>query len=109
VLGSWIGGIPVVLVTLLTKPPPFLLAAVAIMVVAHLIDGWILSPIVIKGTLDMHPVITLVAIVIGADLLGIWGALIAVPVAGLIQYVAGRLLDPYRHTLEAVPDAAGPT
>ena len=103
VLGSWIGGIPVVLVALLTKPPPFLLAAVAIMVVSHLVDGWILSPIVIKGTLDLHPVVTLVAVVIGADLLGIWGALIAVPIAGMIQYVAGRLLNPYRHPLEPAP------
>jgi predicted PurR-regulated permease PerM len=90
---------------LLTKPPPFLLAAVAIMVVAHLIDGWILSPIVIKGALDLHPVVTLVVVVIGADILGIWGALIAVPIAGVIQYVASRLLAPYRRTLEAVPDA----
>src|SRR5207302_1691521 len=53
VLGSWIGGIPVLLVAILTKPPSFLFAAGAVIVVAHLIDGWILSPIVIKGTLDI--------------------------------------------------------
>jgi predicted PurR-regulated permease PerM len=103
VLGSWIGGIPVTLVALLTKPPSFLFAVLAIIVVAHLVDGWILSPIVFKETLDLHPVVTLVAVVIGADLLGIWGALLAVPIAGVIQYLAGRVLAPYRHQIEAVP------
>src|SRR5438105_1803432 len=75
VLGSWLGGGPVTLVALLTKPPSFLFAVLAIIVVAHLVDGWILSPIVLKETLDLHPVVTLVAVVIGAELFGIWGAL----------------------------------
>jgi len=107
VLGSWIGGVPVVLVALLTKPPPYLFAAIGVIIVAHLIDGWILSPLVIKGTLQLQPVVTLLAVVIGAELLGVWGALIAVPVAGVIQYVARLMLAPYRRTLEAVPDPGG--
>jgi predicted PurR-regulated permease PerM len=102
VLGSWIGGIPVILVALLTKPPSFLFAAAAVMVGAHLIDGWILSPIVFKGTLDMHPVVTLLAVIVGAELLGIWGVLLGVPIAGIIQYVAGRAVAPYRHPVESM-------
>jgi predicted PurR-regulated permease PerM len=108
VLGSWIGAVPVLLVALLTKQPGDLLAAAAIMVGAHLVDGWILSPIVIKGTMHLHPVVTLLAVVIGAELAGFWGALIAVPVAGIIQYVAGRILAPYRQTLEAAPEPPDP-
>jgi predicted PurR-regulated permease PerM len=107
VLGSWIGAVPVLMVALLTKPPSFLLVAGVIMIVAHLIDGWILSPIVIKGTLDLHPVVTLLAVIVGAELWGFWGALIAVPIAGIIQYVASRMLAPYRSTLEAAPEPAG--
>jgi predicted PurR-regulated permease PerM len=108
VLGSWIGAVPVILVALLTKPPSFLIIASVIMIVAHLIDGWILSPIVIKGTLDLNPVVTLLAVIVGAELWGFWGALIAVPIAGVIQYVAGRMLAPYRSTLEAAPEPADP-
>ena len=104
VLGSWIGGIPVMLVALLTKPPSFLLVAAAVIVVAHLIDGWILSPMVFKGTLHMHPVVTLLAVVIGAELLGFWGAVLGVPIAGIIQYVVGKAVAPYRQPVEPVPD-----
>jgi predicted PurR-regulated permease PerM len=97
VLGSWIGGVPVLLVALLTKPPSFLFVVGAIIVCSHLVDGWILSPLVFKGTLDLHPVITLLAVIVGAELLGIWGVLLGVPIAGIIQYVIGRTLAPYRH------------
>jgi predicted PurR-regulated permease PerM len=103
VLGSWIGGIPVMLVALLTKPPSFLFVAAAVILVAHLVDGWILSPLVFKGTLNLHPVVTLLAVIIGAEVLGVWGVLLGVPIAGIVQYVVGRWLAPYRHPVEAVP------
>ena len=85
-LGSWIGGIPVALVALLTKPPSFLLVVLAVIVVAHTVDGFILSPIVLKGTTNLHPVVILLAVLLGADLLGFWGILAAIPVAGIIHF-----------------------
>jgi len=85
-LGSWIGGVPVALVALATKPPSYLLVVIPVIVVAHLIDGWILSPIVLRETTDLHPVVILLAVVVGAELLGLWGILAAIPVAGVIGF-----------------------
>jgi predicted PurR-regulated permease PerM len=85
-LGSWIGGIPVAFVSLLTKPPSFLVVVLAVIVFAHVIDGFILSPIVLKETTDLHPVVILLAVLVGADLLGFWGILAAIPVAGVIGF-----------------------
>jgi predicted PurR-regulated permease PerM len=93
-LGSFIGAVPVLLVSLLTKPPQFLLAAGAVMIVAHAVDGYLLSPIVLKETTDLHPVVVLLAVVIGVEVLGLWGAFLAVPVAGIIQYAIKRWLAP---------------
>src|SRR5438093_4702544 len=62
--GSWIGGIPVALVALVTKPPSYLLIVIPIIVLAHLIDGWILSPIVLRETTDLHPVVILLAVLV---------------------------------------------
>jgi predicted PurR-regulated permease PerM len=86
-LGSWIGGIPVAFVALLAKPPSFLFVVLAVVVAAHLVDGWILSPLVLKETTDLHPVVILLAVLIGADLLGFWGILAAIPVAGVINFM----------------------
>ena len=42
----------------------------------------------------LNPAVTIVSILIGAELLGILGALIAVPVAASIGVVASELLPP---------------
>jgi predicted PurR-regulated permease PerM len=83
--GAWIGAIPVVLVSLATKPPAFLLVVLAVVAVAHVIDGYILSPIVLKGATQLHPVVVLLVVLVGADLFGFWGVLAAIPVAGIVQ------------------------
>src|SRR5439155_18509794 len=105
-LGSWIGGVPVALVSLLTKPPSFLLVVLAVVAVAHMVDGYILSPIVLKETTNLHPVVILLAVLLGADLLGFWGILAAIPVAGLVNFVLREWVIP-RWTGRARPEPAG--
>ena len=85
-LGAWIGGIPVALVALATsKPPSYLILVLAVITLAHAIDGYVLSPLVLKQTTDLHPIVTLLAVLVGAELAGFWGILAAIPVAGLAQ------------------------
>ena len=93
-LGSWIGGIPVALVTVVTKPPSYLFVVLAVIVVAHLIDGFVLSPIVLRETTNLHPVVTLLVVIVGAELLGLWGILAAIPIAGVIQFVLRETVVP---------------
>jgi predicted PurR-regulated permease PerM len=85
-LGAWIGGIPVGIVALLTKPPSYLILVLIVIVCAHVVDGYFLSPIVLKGTTNLHPVVVLLAVLLGAELAGFWGILAAIPVAGIVQY-----------------------
>jgi predicted PurR-regulated permease PerM len=93
-LGAWIGGAPVVLVALLTKPPAFLFAALAVIVLAHVVDGFILSPIILSETMHLHPVTVLLSVVVGAELAGLWGVLAAIPVAAMIQFLLRRWVSP---------------
>lgn len=84
--GSYIGGAPVALVALLAKPPSFLILVGIVIVLSHMVDGFILSPIVLKETTNLHPVVVLLAVVVGAELFGFWGILAAIPVAGIAQF-----------------------
>jgi predicted PurR-regulated permease PerM len=93
-LGSWIGGIPVAFVALLTKPPSFLLVVLAVVTVAHMVDGFVLSPLILKETTDLHPVVILLAVLVGADLLGFWGILAAIPAAGVINFLLREWVVP---------------
>ena len=83
--GAWIGAIPVILVSLATKPPAFLLVVLIVIAVAHVMDGYVLSPLVMKGATQLHPVVVLLVVLVGADLFGFWGVLAAIPVAGIVQ------------------------
>jgi predicted PurR-regulated permease PerM len=105
-LGSYIGGAPVALVALLTKPPSYLILVLAVVVASHMVDGFILSPIVLKETTNLHPVVILLVVLIGADLLGFWGILAAIPVAGVIQFLLREWVVP--RIPGRAPEAAAP-
>jgi predicted PurR-regulated permease PerM len=47
----------------------------------------LLQPLIYRRTVELHPLVVIVAILIGASLLGIVGALLAIPIAGAIQIV----------------------
>jgi predicted PurR-regulated permease PerM len=47
----------------------------------------VLQPIVYRRTVQVAPLLTIVAVLIGATLLGVLGVLIAIPIAGAIQIV----------------------
>ena len=67
------------------EAPAFLLVVLAVVALAHVVDGYVLSPIVLRETTNLHPVVVLLAVLVGADLYGFWGVLAAIPVAGIVQ------------------------
>lgn len=57
---------------------------IALFAAVHIIEGQILGPRIIRSQVGLHPVLSVLALLIGADWQGIWGALFAVPAAGII-------------------------
>ena len=57
-------------------------------------EDYLLNPRVLRKTVDVSPLVTIVAVVIGGGLLGIIGALIAVPTAAAIQLVITEVVYP---------------
>ena len=60
------------------------------------LEGFLLTPKIVGGQLGLHPVAVIVALMIGADLLGFLGMLIAVPVAAMLKVFVGEALEQYR-------------
>ena len=56
-------------------------------------EGNILVPRVMKHAVGLSPLLTILALVIGTKLLGLVGALLAVPVAAALQVVVGEILE----------------
>lgn len=69
-------------------------AALVFFLIYQQFENFLLVPHVMKRTVNVSPVATIVAILIGAALLGVLGALLAVPVAAAIQLVAAHVWVP---------------
>ena len=63
-------------------------------VVYQQVENHILQPVVYGRTVQLSPLVVLIAVLIGAELAGVIGALAAIPVAGSIQVI---LVDWLKH------------
>lgn len=83
-LGPVLGAI-VPFIMALTGHPWVQVPEVAVLFAAvHLLESQILGPRIIRSQVGLHPVLSVLALMIGADWQGIWGALFAVPSAGIL-------------------------
>jgi predicted PurR-regulated permease PerM len=83
-VGATLAGILAALVTLVAVGPVEALIVVAIVIVVNQLEGDFLQPIVMGRTLRLHPLVILFALTTGTVLVGITGAVLAVPVAASI-------------------------
>jgi predicted PurR-regulated permease PerM len=68
------------------------------------LENHILQPVIYGRTVQLSPLTVLIAILIGAELVGILGALAAIPVAGIIQAIIRELVRWRRESI-VVPGA----
>jgi predicted PurR-regulated permease PerM len=76
---------------------------IVVNVVYQQIENHVLQPIVYRRTVELSAFLILIAVLIGGELLGVLGALIAIPVAGSLQLLVRELTT---GTITAGPPAA---
>jgi predicted PurR-regulated permease PerM len=92
-VGATIGAVVCTAVAFFVSVPVGL-ASIAYFVVYQQVENYVLVPKVMKRTVDISPVATIIAALIGGSLMGILGALLAIPVAAAIQLVGTEVLYP---------------
>ncbi len=105
-IGPLIGMIPGLLIALvdLGLGPQFLWIFIVYFLIAQVIvDGFILIPILISRVSDLHPLLVIIAIIMGGKLYGVLGMIIGVPVASAVK-IAILEIHHYRRTF-ALPEA----
>lgn len=93
VVGSTIAGV-VVSAVALTVSLPVCVATAVFFIVFRLLEDYLLVPRIIGHVVKVPALITVVAVLIGGVLLGIVGALVAIPIAAALQLVVGEVLFP---------------
>ena len=91
IIGSYIGGAAVTLVAL-TVSLPVAIATLAFMIVYKLAEDYLIVPRVMGRTVEVPATVTLVAVLIGGALLGIIGALVAIPLAAAVRLLLQQIV-----------------
>ena len=95
-IGPYLGAIPAILIALATDPISAVWVALAFFAI-QMIENLILVPRISGQSVKLHPALVMMVLVVGGQLAGLWGMLIAVPVTAIIRdvflYLYLRLLD----------------
>jgi len=75
-----------------------LVAVLGWYVTVQLLEGFVLTPRIVGGSVGLHPAVVIVALLIGGDLFGFLGLLIAVPAAAVVKVFLDEALQAYRRS-----------
>ncbi len=103
ILGEFIGGIPMFAVALVSAGPIRALIVLGLFILVFEGQGRVLAPIIVGKSVGVSALVIFIAIVVGAETLGILGIVLAVPVAGIIRIALDRIAA----MNEQSPDSAG--
>jgi len=96
-VGATLGGALLVIVGLFVEPWKAVVLLVFVLVYQQ-VESNFLQPIVYSKAVQLNGLVILIALLVGGQLLGIPGALLAIPVAEIIRIVVTELLA-YRRTI----------
>jgi putative heme transporter len=83
ILGAWVSGAVIVLVTLAAVGTGAAVAMAAVILIAQQLDSMFVTPLVYQQTVSLHPIVTLTSVIVGSQLLGVVGAFLAVPLVAV--------------------------
>jgi predicted PurR-regulated permease PerM len=92
-IGAPVAGVIVALIAL-SVSLPVAIGTVVFTLVFRLVEDYLLSPRVMKRTVEVAPILTVVSVLVGGALLGIVGALIAVPMAAALDLIRREVFQP---------------
>ena len=97
VLGTFISTTPIILVALNVGGMEKAFAVIVLVMLVHLIEAYLLNPLIVGRHLNLNPVLVLIILFIGYHALGIWGMVLGVPVTlYVLNDVFGVALTPAR-------------
>jgi predicted PurR-regulated permease PerM len=91
-VGATIGGAVAVIAGFIHSVPAGI-AVLVFFVLYQQLENHLLQPLVFARTVKLNPLTVIIAVLIGVELLGILGALLAIPVASMIQVILRDVWD----------------
>ncbi|SFX46408.1 Predicted PurR-regulated permease PerM [Thermoactinomyces sp. DSM 45891] len=93
-LGPFLGAIPALLVALAFSPK-MMVGVVVVNMVIQMLEGNVISPQIVGRSLHLHPIMIIFALIVGDELGGLIGLILAVPVFAVGKVVIEHVLEHY--------------
>lgn len=90
--GALLGAIPCVIVAF-TVSPSMVVWVIVIVVVAQQIEGNLISPYIYGKTISIHPLTTIILLLVAGDFGGILGMILAIPVYMMAKIIVVRIYE----------------
>jgi predicted PurR-regulated permease PerM len=100
-VGATIGSSVIVIATFLASGTSAGVAMIVIVIVYQQLENHVLQPLIYGRAVQLSSLSVILAVLIGGAVLGLVGALIAIPVAAIVQEVAGEILSDRARQIEA--------
>jgi len=92
-VGATIGGVLVTVVGFLTGVPEGIACAV-FFVLYQQVENYVVSPRIMERSVSVQPIVTIIAALLGGALMGVIGALLAIPTAAAISLIIREVIFP---------------
>jgi predicted PurR-regulated permease PerM len=92
-VGATLGGAVMVIISL-TSSLALGIASLVFVILYQQVENYVIYPRIMRHTVDVAPAVTIIAALIGGSLLGIVGALLAIPTAAAVRILVDEVVVP---------------
>lgn len=94
--GPVVGGVPAIIISLVQFGNFSMLPSIVLLfIIIYTIDNGLIQPNVFAKSVDMHPLMIIVLMLIGSQVLGVFGLLLAVPIATVLKTASKEIYNGY--------------
>jgi putative permease len=93
-VGPFIGAIPAFIIAIINQEPSLnVLLMSMVYFIAQLVDIVFIIPLIVARTVNLHPITVIVVFIIGANVMGVLGMIISVPIASVLKLIFYTIYD----------------
>ncbi len=93
VVGLIISAVPAIITAYFTKDVSLALMVTAVFLIVNQLENYIITPKIMNSVIGVPAIIILISVIVGAQVAGFWGIVIAVPMAAIIMELVNDILN----------------
>ena len=90
IIGPIVGSVPAIMLAYLVAPA-LACKVIVFYIIVHQLENHIVVPNIMGHTIALHPVVVIISLLIGGQLLGIIGMMMAVPATAILRVIVRQL------------------